>query len=117
VRGSRFPLAVNVLAATRRVEWALGRTPRAVGAEIEDIFHALPPRQLGDLWGLRGSAGRVLASRPARVAGGPSQEISLGADLSSLPILQLWPGDGGRFVTFPLVFTEDPLTRKRNLGI
>jgi len=117
VRGSRFPLAVNVLAASRRVEWALGRTPRAVGAEIEDIFHALPPRQLGDLWGLRGSAGRVLASRPARVAGGPSQEISLGADLSSLPILQLWPGDGGRFVTFPLVFTEDPLTRKRNLGI
>ena len=25
VRGSRFPLAVNVLAATRRIEWALGR--------------------------------------------------------------------------------------------
>ena len=116
VRGSRFPLAVNVLAASRRVELALGRSPRAVGAEIEDIFHALPPRELSDLWGLRGSAGRVLASRPARLASGPSQEIALG-DLASLPILQLWPGDGGRFVTFPLVFTEDPLTRKRNLGI
>ena len=35
----------------------------------------------------------------------------------SLPILQLWPGDGGRFVTFPLVFTEDPDTHKRNLGL
>ena len=117
VRGSRFPLAVNVLAASRRVEWALGRTPRAVGAEIEDIFHALPPKALGDLWGLRGSAGRVLASRPARLSSGPSQEMALGADLSPLPILQLWPGDGGRFVTFPRVFTEDPLTHKRNLGI
>ncbi len=117
VRGANFPLAVNVLAATRRIEWALGRTPAAVGAEIEEIFHALPPRALGDLWSLRGSARRVLASRPARIERGPAQERSLGADLSPLPILQLWPGDGGRFVTFPLVFTEDPVTRKRNLGI
>lgn len=117
VRGAAFPLAVNVLAARRRIEWALGRTPAAVGAEIEAIFHALPPRAFGDLWALRGSAGRVLASRPSRIERGAAQERSLGADLSSLPILQLWPGDGGRFVTFPLVFTEDPVTRKRNLGI
>lgn len=117
VRGARFPLAVNVLAATRRIEWALGRTARAVGAEIEDIFHALPPKQLADLWALRGSASRVLASRPARMGSGPAQEFSLGADLSSLPVLQLWPHDGGRFITFPLVFTEDPETHKRNLGL
>lgn len=117
VRGARFPLAVNVLAATRRIEWSLGRTARAVGAEIEEIFHALPPKQLADLWALRGSASRVLASRPARMASGPAQEFSLGADLSSLPVLQLWPHDGGRFITFPLVFTEDPETHKRNLGL
>ncbi|TMA27518.1 MAG: hypothetical protein E6J87_21135, partial [Deltaproteobacteria bacterium] len=74
VRGARFPLAVNVLAATRRIEWALGRTARAVGGEIEEIFHALPPRSLGDLWGLKKYARRVLASRPARLASGPAQE-------------------------------------------
>jgi 4-hydroxy-3-polyprenylbenzoate decarboxylase len=117
VRGARFPLAVNVLAARRRIEWALGRTPDAVGAEIEAVFHAIPPRSLAQLWDLRGSAGRMLASRPARIASGPAQEHALGADLSSLPVLQLWPNDGGRFITFPLVFTEDPETRKRNLGL
>jgi 4-hydroxy-3-polyprenylbenzoate decarboxylase len=117
VRGARFPLAVNVLAARRRIEWALGRTPDAVGAEIESIFHALPPKRLSDLWDLRASAGRMLASRPARVSSGPAQEHALGADLSSLPVLQLWPNDGGRFITFPLVFTEDPGTKKRNLGL
>ncbi len=117
VRGARFPLAVNVLAARRRIEWAIGRSPRAVGAEIETLFHALPPQALGDLWALRGSARRVLASRPERLERGPAQTHTLGADLASLPILQLWPKDGGRFVTFPLVFTEDPDTRKRNLGI
>jgi len=117
VRGARFPLAVNVLAAARRIEWALGRTPREVGAEIESIFHALPPKAIGDLWALRGSLPRVLASRPQQVAAGPAQANMLGADLSSLPILQLWPQDGGRFITFPLVFTEDPDTHKRNLGL
>ncbi len=117
VRGSRFPLAVNVLCASRRIEWAIGRTPASVGAEIEEIFHALPPKRLGDLWKLRGSAGRVLASRPAHVERGPAQERALGANLSELPILQLWPKDGGRFVTFPLVFTEDPDTHARNLGL
>jgi UbiD family decarboxylase len=117
VRGSRFPLAVNVLAADRRIAWALGRTPRSVGAEIEEIVHALPPGGPGDLWKLRGSAGRVLASRPAHVERGPAQERALGANLSELPILQLWPKDGGRFITFPLVFTEDPDTHKRNLGL
>jgi 4-hydroxy-3-polyprenylbenzoate decarboxylase len=125
VRGSRFPLAVNVLAAKRRIEWALGRKPRQIGEEIEEILHALPPRQLGDLWKLRGSARRVLAARPRRLDDwpaflrdrAPSQERSLGPDLAPLPILKLWPGDGGRFVTFPLVFTEHPVTRKRNLGI
>ncbi len=116
VKGARFPLAVNVLAATRRIEWALGRTARAVGAEIEEIFHALPPKQLSDLWSLRGSAGRVLASRPKTMAAGPAQAHAQ-PDLSGLPILKLWPEDGGRFVTFPLVFTEAPGTRKRNLGI
>ncbi len=117
VRGARFPLAVNVLAATRRIEWAIGRTARAVGAEIEEIFHALPPRDFLELWRLRRHAGRVLASRPVRLGSGPAQELSLGADLGPLPILQLWPQDGGRFITFPLVFTHDPETHKRNLGL
>src|SRR5262245_8469256 len=73
VRGASFPLAVNVLAARRRIECALGRTPAEVGAELEQILHAVPPRRLGDLWSLRGSAGRVLAMRPQRLDAGPSQ--------------------------------------------
>src|SRR6185503_1374711 len=36
VRGAAFPVAVNVLATPRRIEWALGRTPGSVGAEIEE---------------------------------------------------------------------------------
>ena len=117
VRGAEFPLAVNVLGARRRIEWALGRTPASVGAELEEILHAVPPRALGDLWKLRGSAGRALAMRPKLVGAGPAQTVVAGADLERLPNLQLWPQDGGRFVTFGLVLTEHPETRVRNLGI
>lgn len=38
-------------------------------------------------------------------------------DLSKVPILQTWPGDGGRFITLPLVMTRDPKTGKRNVGM
>jgi 4-hydroxy-3-polyprenylbenzoate decarboxylase len=116
VRGSRFPLAVNVLAARRRIEWAIGRPPASVGDELASIAHALPPRRFGDLWALRSSARRVLAMRPRDVDAGPAQARRLDS-LSELPILKLWPGDGGRFVTFPLVLTEHPATHRRNLGI
>ena len=116
VRGARFPLAVNVLAARRRIEWAIGRTAASVGDELESLLHALPPRRLGDLWARRGSAKRVLAMRPRQVESGPAQAKRLD-DLSPLPILKLWPEDGGRFITFPLVLTEHPGTRTRNLGI
>jgi 4-hydroxybenzoate decarboxylase subunit C len=117
VRGARFPLAVNVLAARRRIERAIGRSPGAVGAELEEILHAVPPRDLSGLWKLRGSAPRVLSMRPRRVLRAPSQDRALGPNLDPLPILQLWPKDGGRFVTFPLVLTQHPATRTRNLGI
>jgi 4-hydroxybenzoate decarboxylase subunit C len=116
VRGSAFPLAVNVLAAPRRIEWALGRTPRSIGAELEELLHSVPPRDGRDLGRLFGAGSRMLAMRPARVDSGPAQETSA-ADLAPLPNLQLWPKDGGRFVTFGLVLTQHPETAVRNLGI
>ena len=36
--------------------------------------------------------------------------------LDALPILKCWPEDGGRYITFPLVFTKDPETGMRNIG-
>jgi len=117
VRGAAFPLAVNVLAARRRITWALGRPPASVGAELEELMHAVPPRRLADLLKVRGSAGRVLAMRPKMLKAGPAQQVVEGPSLAPLPNLQLWPGDGGRFVTFGLVLTEHPETHIRNLGI
>ncbi|MGB8672866.1 MAG: UbiD family decarboxylase, partial [Candidatus Acidiferrales bacterium] len=32
------------------------------------------------------------------------------------PILQCWPQDGGRYITWPMVITKNPETGKRNVG-
>lgn len=38
-------------------------------------------------------------------------------DLTKVPVLKTWPGDGGPFITLPLVMTRDPKTGKRNTGM
>jgi 4-hydroxy-3-polyprenylbenzoate decarboxylase len=38
-------------------------------------------------------------------------------DLTKLPVLTTWPGDGGPFITLPCVITQDARTRKRNVGM
>lgn len=38
-------------------------------------------------------------------------------DLTKLPVLTTWPGDGGPFITLPLVHTRDPKSGKRNVGM
>jgi 4-hydroxy-3-polyprenylbenzoate decarboxylase len=37
--------------------------------------------------------------------------------LRDLPILHCWPKDGGRFVTLPNVYTRDPESGQRNVGM
>ncbi|MBX3459439.1 MAG: menaquinone biosynthesis decarboxylase [Planctomycetes bacterium] len=51
---------------------------------------------------------------------GPCREVVTTGDavnLDDIPILKTWPQDGGRFVTYPLVFTESPADGKRNCGM
>ncbi len=47
------------------------------------------------------------------------KEVILRENFSVLdfPVLQCWPGDGGRFITLPGVITRDPKTNKRNMGM
>ena len=37
--------------------------------------------------------------------------------LDELPVLKCWPEDGGKFITLPLVQTNDPVTNIPNLGM
>jgi 4-hydroxy-3-polyprenylbenzoate decarboxylase len=56
---------------------------------------------------------------PKLVRGAPCQEVVHrdDASLDIFPILQCWPGDGGRYLTLPITFTKDPETGLRNTGM
>lgn len=55
---------------------------------------------------------------PRRVKHAPCQEVVIDPpSLKELPVLRLWTRDGGCFITLPLVFTRDPRTGRRNVGM
>ena len=64
------------------------------------------------------SSSRSPTRAPKTVSKGPCQEVVLDQpDLDRLPIMTCWPGDGGPFITLPSVFTKDPRTGGRNVGM
>ena len=56
---------------------------------------------------------------PKYVKKAPCQEVVItdNPTLDKFPILKCWPQDGGPFITLPLVFTRNPKTGKRNVGM
>ncbi len=119
--GHTIPVAINALGSRRRMSRALGVGDyEEIGAEIGDLLKAEPPGSLADKLRFLGPLKRMATSVPKRVGSGMCQDVVLTgaeADLTSLPILHCWPNDGGPFITLPMVFTYDPATGKRNVGM
>jgi menaquinone biosynthesis decarboxylase len=118
VKGSRYPLAINILGSMRRIEAAIGMHPSMLGQMLINTIENLNPPSLKAVFSSRKELRRLLGGRKKLVRHGNSQEVTDEVpDLTQLPAIQCWPGDGGRFITLPLVITEDPLTRRSNLGV
>ena len=118
VKGSRYPLAINFFGTFKRIERALGMHPEELGQRIVRFAEELNPPTLSRLWNARDFAPRLLAFRPARVGRAAAQDVVDAApDLDQLPVITCWPGDAGRFITFPLVISRHPVNAKTNVGI
>jgi 4-hydroxy-3-polyprenylbenzoate decarboxylase len=117
VRGSPYPLAINVFSSARRLEIAFGRPPSEIGAEILGFLERINPPSLKALFQSRSFLWRAAQMRVRRTGSAPSQEVVEEPDLGALPILKCWPDDGGRFITYPLVITTAKRGRQRNLGL
>ncbi len=123
---SRFPLAINTMGSERRMALALGiPSIDDLAHQMQLILKAKPPTNLREGWGLLKQGIDLLHARPKRIKDGPCKEVVTrfdgkaagGLSLTDLPILKCWPQDGGRFVTLPNVYTRDPDTGERNLGM
>ncbi len=117
VKGSKYPLAINVYATDRRIELALGRHPQAIGNEMITFFERIIPPKPLRLWKSRSFVRRLLKVRLGASLMGFSQQVVMEPDLDILPIQTCWPNDGGRFITQGQVFTYDPVDKKRNVGL
>ncbi len=116
-KGSKYPLAMNILASERRIEHALGIHPEELGAKLIEFMERAMPPKLNTILEHKKIVKRLIASRPKKIVRGSAQEIVDAPKLSQLPIQKCWPLDGGRFITLGQVMTYDPSTKKRNVGI
>lgn len=118
IKGSRFPLAMNVLASDRRVELALGTDPERLGESLVHFAEQMMPPKPRQVWNAgKPIVSRLLAARVRKTSPEEPRHMLEKPDLSELPIVQTWPEDAGKFITLPQVFTHDPKTGKRNLGM
>ncbi|MBI4580099.1 MAG: menaquinone biosynthesis decarboxylase [Planctomycetes bacterium] len=119
VRGHSAPVLINTYASDRRMAAALGVDRLDdVGDRLRKLLKPEVPggwlerlKKLGEL--------KELASAPPRiVARGAVYECAVDpADLTRMPVLRCWPGDGGPYITLPMVISRDPRTGKRNVGM
>jgi len=116
-KGSSTPLLMNLFGTMGRVRAALGRDPAEIGGELIDAFQKVNPPSLKGIWESRSLIKRALTTHPKTVRSALSQETVENPDLSQWPILKCWPDDAGRFITYGLVLTQHPSTKRRNLGL
>ncbi len=119
-KGAPFPLLINAWGSEKRMALALGRTVRECADELGSLLRTKPPTSFAEAMKLFGTALELRHAKPKSVAGGACKEVVLKGgevDLAQLPIQKCWPQDAGRFITLPMVFTQDPDTGARNVGM
>ena len=119
---SAQPVAINLFGSMRRMCLALGTEKLDdIGGRISEMLNLKVPEGLfGKLAMLPKLA--EIGKFPPRVKRGrpPCQEVVQRDDavnLDEIPFLTTWPGDGGRYITLPMVITTDPSRGIRNVGM
>jgi menaquinone biosynthesis decarboxylase len=118
VKGSRFPVATNLFGTAKRIDLAFGRKPEEFIKHLVAVAESLLPPKRSELWKQRALVRDFLKLGTRKVTRGAVTEVvNRQPRLNDLPVLTTWQQDGGPFITLPLVYTENPLTKKHNLGI
>ena len=109
VKGYDMPVLMNAFGSMEEIPNELREILRLPYISLQnkmDLIHIIP------------TAKRAI-NFPKYVKKAPCQEVVItdNPTLDKFPILKCWPQDGGPFITLPLVFTRNPKTGKRNVGM
>jgi len=118
-KGSRIPAVTNLVGTERRMNLALEvNSLEEVAGRVQSFLDFQSPQGLLEKVKMLPKLAELGSFFPKRVRSGVCQEV-VRTDQFSLfefPILQCWPQDGGRYITWPMVITSNPETGKRNVG-
>src|SRR5689334_16995367 len=141
VKGSDIPVAINTFGSYHRVNLALGAASLdALAERVQQLVKPEIPTTLMDKMKRLPDLMKMASFPPKSVRSGICQQVVLEgdkADLTKLPVIQCWPLDGnldsgqafdrdaanvkergsGRYITFGGVFTRNPDTGDRNIGM
>ena len=142
VAGSDIPVAINTFGSYWRVNRALGtENLEALAARVQQLVKPEIPTSLLEKMKKLPDLLKIGSFPPKTVRSGICQQVVLEgerADLTRLPIIQCWPLDGdlssgqafdpaaaakitergtGRYITLGGVFTKNPDTGDRNIGM
>ena len=120
VEGFDMPVLVNAFGSAERMAWALGlERLDELGERAAKLLDLRLPGTFAERLRKLGTLIDVVKAAPRRVTDAPCQEVveTASPSLATIPVLRCWPGDAGRFITLPCVFTRDPVTGARNVGM
>jgi 4-hydroxy-3-polyprenylbenzoate decarboxylase len=117
VAGPTIPVLMNQFGSFRRLELALGAPLDEIAGRIAGLLELQVPSGLIGKVKALGQLKELASYGPRSVKKAAFQEVVVEPpDLSRLPVLTTWPGDGGPFITLPVVVTKDREGR-RNAGM
>jgi len=123
VEGSNIPVLINAFGSSKRINMALGvRDIEKIPNDIDKYLKIKPPSSLLEKVKLLPMLLEAAAFPPKMVSSRQAscQEVVLtgdDVDLGKIPILQCWPNDAGRFITFPIVVNRTIDRKLRNVGL
>ncbi|MDB9312244.1 UbiD family decarboxylase [Spirulina sp. CS-785/01] len=124
VKGSDFPVAVNLMGTVERICWAMNReTPQELeelGKKLGTLQQPKPPKKLSQAVDFGKLLFDVVKAKPGRDFFPPCQQVVIEEeelDLTKLPLIRPYPHDAGKIITLGLVITKDVETKTPNVGV
>lgn len=124
VKGSSFPVAINLMGTVERICWAMGRQEPAelekLGQKLALLQQPKPPKNLSQFVDFGKVLFDVLKAKPGKSFFPPCQEVTISGDdldLNQIPLIRPYTGDAGKIITLGLVITKDCETGTPNVGV
>lgn len=124
VKGSPYPVAVNVMGTVERICWAMKMERpeelEELGKKLGMLQQPKPPKKISQAIEFGKVLFDVVKAKPGRDLLPPCHQVVVKdeeLDLNRIPMIRPYPGDAGKIITLGLVITKDCETGIPNVGV